>query len=441
MLKFNRNYRITFEIGYRRNFTEYIPQEIVEVAYPFTLYLDVDRNAFSTMNTGNFTLLNLSPSVKAKLWKDKYDNSKYITMRVYAGYNDFLPLIFTGDVLQCYSFKESGSTDFKTQIQANDAGYLFQYGFSNRTFSAGTTVPNLLKLLLEPIPNVQVGYITPDLKDLTRSQTFIGQTMDLLGREYGQYQVFVDNSQLCILGDNDVIPGDLLVIDDSSGLLGTPKRAETYLEAQMIFEPQLIVAQNILLASSSLATLNGTYKVVGIKHSGVISPRECGNLYTTATLALGEQLFRELKKWQNSVYGGTPTSGVWAKPVQGKISSSFGQRSQPTAGASTYHKGIDIAANLGAPITAPANGRVITAGTAGGYGKLIEIDNGIINDVKVTSRYGHLQNYIVSPNQLVNQGQIIGYVGNTGISTGPHLHFEIRENGTPVNPLKYIGNY
>ena len=102
---------------------------------------------------------------------------------------------------------------------------------------------------------------------------------------------------------------------------------------------------------------------------------------------------------------------------------------------------MDIAAPLGTPITAPANGRVITVGTKGGYGKLVEIDNGIINNVKVSSRYGHMQNYIVAPNQVVNQGQIIGYVGSTGISTGPHLHFEVRENGVAVNPTKYIGNY
>lgn len=441
MLKLNRNYKISFEIGIRKNLTEYIPQEIVEVAYPFTLQLNVNRNAFSTMNTGNFNLLNLSSAVRAKLWKDKYDNSKYITMRLYAGYNDFMPLIFTGDFLQCYSYRDSGSTEYVTNIQANDAGYLFQYGFANRTFEKGTTPTSILQILLEPMPNIEVGYITPDLNSLARSQTFIGQTMDLLGREYGKYQVFIDNSQFNILADRDVVPGELLVISDDSGLLGTPKRAETYLEAQMIFEPQLIVGQNIFLASSSMPGFNNSYKLIGIKHVGTISPVECGNLTTTVTLSLGTELFRELKKWQNSAYGGTPTTGTWAKPVAGKVSSSFGQRSQPTAGASTYHKGMDIAANLGTPITAPANGRVITAGSQGGYGKLVELDNGIINNVRVTSRYGHMNNYIVSPNQVVNQGQIIGYVGSTGISTGPHLHFEIRENGTPVNPVKYIGNY
>lgn len=441
MLKFDRNYKINFEIGYRKNLTEYVPQEIVEVAYPFTLQLDINRNAFSSLNTGVFNLYNLSNTVKAKLWKDKYDNSKYITMRVYAGYGDFMPLIFTGDILQCYSYRDSGSTEYITTIQANDAGYLFQYGFANRTFEKGTTFPNLLNILLEPMPNIKIGYITPDIQDLARAQTFIGQTMDLLGREYGKYQIFVDNSYFNILGERDVIANEAIVISDDSGLLGTPKRAETFLEVQMIFEPQLVVGQIAYLASSSMPGFNGTYKVIGIKHNGIISPTENGNLYTNVTLSLGTELFRELKKWQNSAYGGTPTSGTWAKPVQGKVSSSFGQRSRPTAGASTYHKGMDIAAPMGTPITAPANGRVITAGTQGGYGKLVEIDNGIINNVKVSSRYGHMQNYIVAPNQVVNQGQIIGYVGSTGISTGPHLHFEVRENGTPVNPTKYIGNY
>lgn len=441
MLKFDRNYKISFEIGYRQNLTEYVPQEVIEVAYPFTLQLDVNRNAFSSLNTGVFNLYNLSNTVKAKLWKDKYDNSKYITMRLYAGYGDFMPLVFTGDILQCYSYRDSGSTEYITNIQANDAGYLYQYGFANRTFEKGTTFPNLLNILLEPMPNIKIGYITPDIQDLARAQTFIGQTMDLLSREYGKYQIFVDNSYFNILGERDVIANEAIAISDDSGMLGTPKRAETFLEVQMIFEPQLVVGQIAYLASSSMPGFNGTYKVIGIKHNGIISPTESGNLYTSVTLSLGTELFRELKKWQNSAYGGTPTTGTWAKPVQGKVSSSFGQRSQPTAGASTYHKGMDIAAPLGTPITAPANGRVITVGTKGGYGKLVEIDNGIINNVKVSSRYGHMQNYIVAPNQVVNQGQIIGYVGSTGISTGPHLHFEVRENGVAVNPTKYIGNY
>lgn len=441
MLKLNRNYKISFEIGIRKNLTEYVPQEIVEVAYPFTLQLNVNRNAFSTMNTGNFNLLNLSSAVRAKLWKDKADDVKYVTMRLYAGYNDFMPLIFTGDFLQCYSYRDSGSTEYVTNIQANDAGYLFQYGFANRTFEKGTKIPILIQLLSENIPNIKIGYITPDLTELPRSQTFIGQTMDILGREYGKYDIFIDNSQFNILAERDVIPGELLVISDDSGLLGTPKRAETYLEAQMIFEPQLRVGQNVLLASTSMPQLNNSYKLIGIKHVGTISPVECGNLTTITTLALGKELFRELKKWQVSVYGGTPTTGIWAKPVVGKVTSSFGQREKPKEGASTYHKGMDIGATSGTPVTAPANGRVISTGFLGGYGKLVEIDNGVINGVKVTSRYAHLTNYIVAPNQLVYQGDTLGYVGTTGNVTGPHLHFEIRENGTPVNPVKYIGNY
>lgn len=441
MLKLNREYTIKFEIGYRKNLIEYVPQELIEVSYPFTLNMEINRNLFSSLNTGVFNLLNLSQTVRSKLWKDKFDQSKYVTMRVYAGYQGFKPLVFTGDVLQCYSYRESGSTDFITNIQANDANYLFQYGFANRTFEKGTQISNLLQILFEKFPSIEIGYITPDLTELRRSQTFIGQTMDLLGREYGEYQIYIDNNQLNILDNRDVIDGEAIVISDSSGLLGSPRRSETYIEINMLFEPQVTVGQTVLLASTTMPQFNRLYKVLGVKHSGIISPVESGQLITTLTLDMGAETFRQLKKWVSSVYGGQVTTGSWLKPVQGKVSSSFGQREQPVGGASTYHKGMDIAANLGTPVIAPANGRVITAGSASGYGKLIEIDNGEINGVKVSSRYGHLQSYIVAPNQLVNQGQTIGYVGNTGISTGPHLHFEIRENGIPVNPIKYIGNY
>ena len=150
---------------------------------------------------------------------------------------------------------------------------------------------------------------------------------------------------------------------------------------------------------------------------------------------------RTLKKATISSYTGNATTGVWQKPVtNGRISSTFHEQR-----SDHLHQGVDIAATLNTPVYAPANGRIQIAGWVSGYGKCIYMDNGNINGKPVTSRYGHLNSYVVSANQNVYQGQIIGYVGNTGISTGPHLHFEIREgtgnNTIAVNPINYIGSY
>lgn len=128
-------------------------------------------------------------------------------------------------------------------------------------------------------------------------------------------------------------------------------------------------------------------------------------------------------------------TGGFIKPVGGRISSKFGRRSAPKAGASKDHKGIDIAAGMGSPVAAAKDGTIIRAGWAKGYGQLIEVSHGN----GLTSRYAHLSQIAVSVGQQVKGGQQIGNVGSSGVSTGPHLHFEIRQGGNPVNPEPYIG--
>ena len=132
---------------------------------------------------------------------------------------------------------------------------------------------------------------------------------------------------------------------------------------------------------------------------------------------------------------GTKIPPTYIKPISGgRVSSNFGSRSAPTAGASTYHKGIDWAVATGTSVVAANAGRVVTAGWVSGYGYAVYIDHG---DGRQT-RYGHLSKVLVKPGQYVAQGERIALSGNTGRSTGPHLHFEIRINGQAVNPLKYL---
>ena len=440
MRKFNRNYKIVFEVGYRKDLLEYVPQQTIEVQYPFTLKFDVNRGVWSDANTGNFQIYNLGYDVQALLWKDRFDQTKYVTMWLYAGYENIMPLIFMGDVQECTSYRNG--VDFITDIQATDGGYLFQYGFVNKTFSKDTDFKFLIQELLAGVPTCKVGYITSNVKQMRkRGRTFIGQTMKLL-EAYNFDKVFVDNGELHILGENDVIPGQLMVLNADSGMIGTPRRSETTLNVDTIFEPQLVVAQAINLQSKIYPFLNQNYQIIGLRHYGTISPVECGNLYTSVSLSLGKYPFNELKK-QIAAYTGE-TTGKWSKPVTGanvRITSGYGSRPSPTAGASTNHEGIDIGAPYGTPVKAAANGIVNFAGSAGGYGNAIYIDNGTIEGKRVSRRYGHLNRYIVASGTKVTQGQTIGYVGSTGKSTGPHLHFEVRENGKAVNPISYIGTY
>lgn len=119
-------------------------------------------------------------------------------------------------------------------------------------------------------------------------------------------------------------------------------------------------------------------------------------------------------------------------PINGRLSSNFGARRHPISGMYRQHSGIDLAAPIGTPIRATKEGVVVTSGWSGGYGIMVRLDHG--NGVE--TRYAHMSRAVVRSGQSVKAGQIIGAVGSTGRSTGPHLHYELRLNNVAVNPLQ-----
>ena len=126
------------------------------------------------------------------------------------------------------------------------------------------------------------------------------------------------------------------------------------------------------------------------------------------------------------------TPNIW--PLQGYISSYFGWRTNPFGGGWEFHKGIDICGYYGAPIRATADGTVKYVGWYGGYGYTVQI----YHRDGIETIYGHLSRIAVKYDETIKKGQVIGYEGNTGFSTGAHLHYEIRVNGISVNPLGYL---
>ena len=131
-------------------------------------------------------------------------------------------------------------------------------------------------------------------------------------------------------------------------------------------------------------------------------------------------------------YRANSAPNLW--PVEGQITGSFGERIDPFNGEGAFHSGVDISSAYGTPIIAPADGLVTFAEFMGGYGKAVMVDHGH----GISTRYGHLSGFAVTPGQHVHRGDVIGYVGLSGRSTGPHLHYEVRINDTPVNPYKYL---
>lgn len=132
------------------------------------------------------------------------------------------------------------------------------------------------------------------------------------------------------------------------------------------------------------------------------------------------------------------SSAGFMRPIGGRVTSPFGWRTHPIFNSRTYHSGVDIAGPNKGTIRASNSGKVIYSGWYGGYGKVVILDHGTVNGKPTTTLYAHMSTIKVGQGQFVNKGDVIGYEGTTGYSTGPHLHFEVRINGKPNNPLNYI---
>ncbi|GAB6097838.1 M23 family metallopeptidase [Desulfatiferula olefinivorans] len=150
-------------------------------------------------------------------------------------------------------------------------------------------------------------------------------------------------------------------------------------------------------------------------------------------LEVQEEGFADLYQFieeQKNILASTPA----IRPTTGWVSSQFGYRTSPFTGRRTFHKGLDIANRKNTPIVSPADGLITFAGPKGNMGTMVVIDHGH----GIVTRYGHLAKTLKKVGDAVKRGDTIGLMGNSGRSTGPHLHYEVRLNGIPVNPVKYI---
>lgn len=178
-------------------------------------------------------------------------------------------------------------------------------------------------------------------------------------------------------------------------------------------------------------TLWDLAQIYGVKVEDIC---EANSLSEKSTLYIGQEIYipggmpGKYDKFYASRSTMQDPNRKYLWPAQGRISSFFGQR------WGRMHEGLDIAALTGTPVVAAKAGRVVQTGWYGGYGETIMIDH----RNNVVTLYGHLSKILVEPGQQVEKGQTIGEVGNTGRSTGPHLHFEVRIQGEPIDPLKVL---
>lgn len=227
--------------------------------------------------------------------------------------------------------------------------------------------------------------------------------------------------------DSTIRVGDEIIVTVPEPELSVERKEEIYYEED--YEAEVIYVDN----DDWYTTETKTLQEPSAGHRKVVAQVSYRNNSESGREIVKEEITYEAVP--KIVERGTKIPPTYIKPLSGgRLSSGFGKRSRPTRGASTYHKGIDWATPVGTAVMASSAGTVAKAGWGSGYGYVVYINHG---DGRQT-RYGHLSKVLVSAGQTVSQGQKIALSGNTGISSGPHVHFEILINGSQVNPLKYI---
>ena len=236
-----------------------------------------------------------------------------------------------------------------------------------------------------------------------------------------QIPISVDDTPLRIQG----LVGDSLY--RSARAAGVPSQAvEAYLRA-------LATQLNIPAGIAS----DDRFDIIIAHRRAATGETEMGDLlYAGLTRPNGHSL--QLMQWDSEgrtqwfeASGVGRQTGGMTRPVPGGVTSGFGMRFHPILNYSRMHQGVDLRASYGTPIIAVADGRVEFAGWHGGHGNAVELNHG----GGLETLYGHMSRIAVRSGESVHRGMVIGYVGSTGLSTGPHLHFEVHRNGVPVNPL------
>ena len=218
-------------------------------------------------------------------------------------------------------------------------------------------------------------------------------------------------------------------------------KTRTYEENAGKLQAKVLQLQNMVTKLGVMAGLEhslpdaGTAGVGGAtgmeSQAPVLAPRALAAIdESLTTLTQRSAQLEEFYRDQTLVLASTPS--IW--PVRGYLSAGFGNRLDPFTGQKDFHAGIDISTPIGTRVFAPADGVVLSVGVQGGYGNALIMDHGY----GVVTRYGHLDAYAVHPGQRVRRGDLIAFVGNSGRSTGPHLHYEVWVRDQAQNPIHFI---
>lgn len=296
MDKLGRNYRLNIQPAVvLKNYVQTVAQqsELIQVERPFTLEFDIQQATMGASREATFRVYNLSENRRASIRKDQIDYSFFRKVFLDAGYGANMPNIFTGNILQAWSVRNG--VDFITQIIAQGYGYATVNGRFDLPFSKGTKLKTVIETMvksLQPL-GIATGIIGNYEGELLRGNSYSGNTIDILNALTGG-GFFIYNGKAYCLKDNEAFTGELTIINSDSGLIGTPVREQTFLYLDMIFEPRLQVGQWVELQSITGDGVNDVWKVVSLKHRGMISETVSGSAITSVGLCSGTAAINKL---------------------------------------------------------------------------------------------------------------------------------------------------
>ena len=290
--KFIRDYELTIEIPPESTVLgpALPPSSFLTIQPPFTLVFDINKDCLSSSSTATFQLYNLGAVNRNQIRKNVNDFLSVRQVVLKAGYVGNTATVFNGMMQQAFSVRDG--VDVVTQIEGADWSFAFispDSDYYGTPVAAGTTKKQLLANVMSKMPNISVGAIGNGYEgSFKRTTSHAGMSKDIIqlytGGQ-GTSGLFIDNGVANILGQNEAISVQgIATINTNSGLLNKPVQEANILDFEMLFEPRLLMGQVINLESVTEPQLSGQYKVVSIKHHGMISDAVCGDAITSVGL-------------------------------------------------------------------------------------------------------------------------------------------------------------
>lgn len=273
----------------------------IVITSPLTIKFNVQRMPFAGRCTASIDIYNLDKDTRSQLFLDWYDFENIRQVTLEAGYeNGKFDLIYKGRIRICTTRKEY--TDNITHIDAI-SGLGVLDSMLSTSLKEGESLRNTAGEIISDMPGIQPGEISLPEFTFKRPVALIGNAISVL-KTYTKDNVAIDLDKVIVIDEDEVIDGDVRVIDDETGLLGTPERQQTSLVVNCIFEPRIKVGQGLEIKSSIAPEFDGQYKVWGVCHNGTIGATQGGKCVTTITLWTGLNLFGRFKTSWIDIKGG-----------------------------------------------------------------------------------------------------------------------------------------